>query len=344
MSLSESIILRRAGKAARISLDQCAYLAARVAPRDWRRRHFMRRVMAQPQDPFRWLDLAGSGTIDLDEQTRALMRGHRLNRSNLYLVRSASYVEPMVAPYLGKLAAGLRSEFPAKAMHDAVEEIVRWKNIVRCREDHAGGGGYFAEAEKVMAWQWQHVIFPIIRECDFSDTLELGCGHGRNVEFLRRLAKNITLVDVNDSCLLACRQRFGDSLEGCGFHYCKTIGNRLDGVDDASITLVYSWDTMVHFDKLVVRDYVREIARVLRPSGHAFLHYSNQGTENPNGDCIDNHGHRGDMTADQFKSYAEESALTIVSHRLSGRNDGWGRDNLDCLSLVRRSDHRQNMP
>lgn len=246
------------------------------------------------------------------------MRGHRLNRSNLYLLRSANYVEAMAAPALGKLAPSLQSEHAAGVVRNALEEIIRWKNVVRCREDHAGGGGYFTAAEQVMAWQWENVIFPIIGQCDFTTTLELGCGHGRNVELLRKLAKTVILVDVNDLCLAACRERFGATRDGCDFRYHQTIGNRLDGIADGSVTLVYSWDTMVHFDKLVVRDYVGEFARVLRPGGHAFLHYSNQGAENPNSDCGDNHGHRGDMTPELFASYARDNGLTIAYHRLSG--------------------------
>jgi 2-polyprenyl-3-methyl-5-hydroxy-6-metoxy-1,4-benzoquinol methylase len=336
MSTSEPTVVRRARKAARMSFDQCDSFISRAAPRGWRHQHLVRRIVARPHDLFRWFDLAEGGTVEIDEQTRALMRGHRLNRSNLYLLRSSNYVEALATPHLQRLAPGLQTDRAAEVVRDALEEIIRWKNVVRCREDHAGGGGYFTAAESVMAWQWENVIFPIIGQCDFTTTLEIGCGHGRNVEFLRKLAKTVVLLDVNDSCLAACRDRFGTARDGCEFRYHRTVGNRLDGVADSSVTLVYSWDTMVHFDKLVVRDYVREIARVLRPGGHAFLHYSNQGAENPNSDCGDNDGHRGDMAPDLFASYARDSGLTIMLHRLSGVRDGWGRDNLDCLTLVQR--------
>ena len=58
--------------------------------------------------------------------------------------------------------------------------------------------------------------------------------------------------------------------------------------------MFYSWDTMVHFDKIVFRDYLREATRVLAPGGRAFLHYSNLGAERPNSDFASNHGARSE--------------------------------------------------
>lgn len=157
---------------------------------------------------------------------------------------------------------------------------------MQCRENHDDRIGradsYFAVAEGTMDWQWQNVIWPIIRECDFTSMLDLGCGHGRNVERLRHLAKTIDLVDINESCLSACRKRFGNSLGGCRFRYHPTTGNELTMIKDRSITMFYSWDTMVHFAKIVFRDYVKEVARVLTPGRSRFFHYSNLGAERPN--------------------------------------------------------------
>jgi hypothetical protein len=51
-----------------------------------------------------------------------------------------------------------------------------------------------------------------------------------------------------------------------------------------SITLVYTWDSMVHFDKLIVQDYLAEIKRVLKAGSSAFLHHSNYGEKSPDSD------------------------------------------------------------
>jgi SAM-dependent methyltransferase len=329
-------VQRRARKAARYLADQMVYVAARVGTREQVRRRLVGRVVERPTDLFRWSDLAGA--CDLDDQTRALIRSHNLSRSNIPLVRSAYLVEEAAGSHLEPLAAQLPGSDAGPIAADAITEIIRWKTIVRCREDHDDRIGrpdsYFAVAEGAMDWQWRKVIWPIIHDCDFTSTLDLGCGHGRNVERLRHLAKSIDLVDVNDSCLAACRKRFGDARDGCSFRYHKTTGNELATVADRSVTMFYSWDTMVHFDKIVFRDYMKEVARVVAPGGRAFFHYSNLGAERPNSDFMSNHGARSDMSADLFAQYAEESGLEIVFHRLSGTADGWGRDSLDCLTLA----------
>lgn len=331
---SVETLLRRARKIARYSHDEVVARLSRVGPQARVRERLVRLVRARPSDFFRWFDLARDCELDVDMQ--ALIANHRLHRKNRYLIGASAYIEDAVRPRLAELAAHLTARNAPATAAEAITDIVRWKNIVQCREDHAGGGGYFTAAEKVMSWQWENVIWPVIRDCDFTATLDLGCGHGRNVEKLRHLAKSIDLVDINDSCLEACRKRFGDQLEGCTFRYHQTSGNRLSTIADRSITLFYSWDTMVHFDKIVMRDYLAEIARILTPGGRGFLHYSNIGAERPNSDLATEHGYRSDMSGELFARYAAENDLRIVSHRVTTKADGVGRDNLDCVTLVAR--------
>jgi SAM-dependent methyltransferase len=220
----------------------------------------------------------------------------------------------------------------------AIDEIVRWQNIIAVRDAFDCGvrrpGHYFGEAERYMAWQWENVIWPIIKNSDFTCTLEIACGHGRQSEYLRRHSRELHLVDVNASVIDACRERFGEQMDGCRFHFHITDGNHLRMIADDSITFVSSWDSMVHFDKTVMRDYVIEIARVLKPGGTAFLHHSNIGASRPNSDWSENHGTRGDMSAAAFQDYAREAGLVLSFQRLSGTKDGWGLDDLDCLSVV----------
>ncbi len=185
-----------------------------------------------------------------------------------------------------------------------------------------------------MQEQWDQTIWPIVKDEDFTHVLDLACGHGRNTEMLRHHASTIDLVDVNGDCLETSRQRFGASVRDCRFRYHLTDGNGLPGIPDNSISLVYSWDSMVHFDKLTVRSYMTEIARVLESGGSAFLHTSNYGALAPNSDWTKNHGNRSDMTAGLLKQFAEEAGLTVKFQRLSGKDDGRSIDDLDCLTLL----------
>ncbi len=91
---------------------------------------------------------------------------------------------------------------------------------------------------------------------------------------------------------------------------------------------------MVHFDKLIVADYVKEIARILAPGGTAFLHHSNYGAMRPDSDWAKNDGTRSDMSADLMNEYAGDNGLKVVKQEIHGKEQGWGVDNFDCVSLL----------
>jgi hypothetical protein len=42
------------------------------------------------------------------------------------------------------------------------------------------------------------------------------------------------------------------------------------------------------------------------------------------------------MSAELFRDYAGAAGLAVPFQRLSGTADGWGIDDLDCLSLIER--------
>src|SRR5262245_44330441 len=112
---------------------------------------------------------------------------------------------------------------------------------------------YFTIAEPEMEREWRDYIWPRIADSDFRSVLELAPGHGRNTAKLLDHAGEIFLVDVNASCIEACRQRFGDDRR---LHYHINDGASLGMIRSGSVTLVYSWDAVVHFDKEIVRRYV----------------------------------------------------------------------------------------
>ena len=258
------------------------------------------------------------------------MDHHNLHETSHAVNYFDGEIEQAAGARLRQLA--VNPDSPATAA--AIDEIIRWLTIKQCAHAHREGL-YFEHAEPHMARQWNDVIWPVIKNEDHTHTLELACGHGRNTEFLRRFARTIDLVDVNESCVEACRQRFGSEKDGCVFRYHVTSGMILP-VGDETVTFGYSWDSMVHFDKLVVQDYVREFARVLKPGGTAFLHHSNYGEVAPNSNWASNHGNRSDMTAGLMRDYARQSGLSMKFQRLSGLADGWGIEDLDCLSLLRK--------
>jgi hypothetical protein len=69
-------------------------------------------------------------------------------------------------------------------------------------------GPYYDEAEAAMEYQWQAFIWPMISGADFTCTIEVAAGHGRNSERLRRLAERLYLVDINMENIEFLKQRF----------------------------------------------------------------------------------------------------------------------------------------
>ena len=266
-----------------------------------------------------------------------LLSGHEMALVLAHEINPEGYVVNCFAAEIqGRCGASLQAlaDNPVSNVGSAINEIVKWKSTIQCADSHHRSKGYFVDAEPAMEHQWNKIIYPLIKDLDFTVVVDLACGHGRNSEKLRLFTKELHLVDINQSCLDACMERFGESSEGTDFLYHLTNGNDLHSISSNAATLVYSWDSMVHFDKLIVADYVKEIARILTPGGTAFIHHSNYGALRPDSDWAKNHGTRSDMSADLMNKYAGENGLKVVKQEIHGKEQGWGVENLDCVSLL----------
>lgn len=189
---------------------------------------------------------------------------------------------------------------------------------------------YFESAESGMAaWFWPRVIWPMIQDLDFSCVLDLAAGWGRNAEMLRQVAEKIIVVDINEECIEACRARFaGDER----FTFLRNDGVSLDGVENDSVSLLYCFDAMVHFDREVIHHYMAEFRRVLRPGGSGFCHYSNRLADGE--DFRDAPHWRSSMSQEHFHTFCAEQGLEIRTSRVID----WGSDDnftpgLDALTV-----------
>ncbi len=192
---------------------------------------------------------------------------------------------------------------------------------------------YYRLAEEDMDRRWDTLIWPFIKDCDFSVCVDLAAGHGRNTRKLLEQpgCREVYVVDVNQENIDFCAERFsGDPRVKCTRNDGFTIG----GIDAGTVTMFYSFDAMVHFDSDVVRSYIGEICRLLEPTrGRAFLHHSNYGG-NPGGDVHDNPHWRNFMTADLMRHYARKEGMNVESQV----KVDWIYDQsyIDCFSLLRR--------
>jgi ubiquinone/menaquinone biosynthesis C-methylase UbiE len=192
---------------------------------------------------------------------------------------------------------------------------------------------YYEVAEPYMDELWRTLIWPRIEGLDRRSVMDLAAGHGRNSVRLAAVAESLIMVDINRECLDACRARLGDDPR---FQYIRTDGYSLKGVTSGSVSLVYTFDAMVHFDPEVVRSYLPEIRRVLESGGHGFCHHSNN-VGNQGGDFRDSPHWRNYMSLELFGSMCDEAGLEVVrSESIDwGRGDDLERD-LDGLTVFRK--------
>jgi ubiquinone/menaquinone biosynthesis C-methylase UbiE len=114
----------------------------------------------------------------------------------------------------------------------------------------------------------QNLILSNIRENDA--VLEIGAGHGRWSVFLAKTAGTLILIDLSSNCIEFCRNLF---VNRSNVMYVVNEGKTLAGVKDASVDFIWSFDTFVHIEKIVINSYMQEIFRVLKPGGRAVIHH-----------------------------------------------------------------------
>jgi SAM-dependent methyltransferase len=132
--------------------------------------------------------------------------------------------------------------------------------------------------------------------------LDLGCGHGALVYFLRRAGyRNVSGVDVSPEQVAAAARlgiagiRRADLLE------------TLRGLPGQSQDVVVAFDVIEHFTKDELLPFVDEVFRVLKPGGRWLIHAPNG--ESPFAGAI----RYGDMTHEQAFTRVSLTQLLLAS-------------------------------
>lgn len=188
----------------------------------------------------------------------------------------------------------------------------------------------YAGAERFahMFWREGTVYRGMFDRLDKRNVVELACGHGRHAAQAAPLCGMLTLMDIHESNLDACRARFA-ALDNVAF--LKTRGYAFDGVMDGGTSAIYCYDSMVHFSADLVAAYLNDSARVLQSGGMAIYHHSNY-----DGPPVKHYGRnphaRNFMTRERFAALTREAGLEVLEAVLMD----WGEKDLDCVSLVRK--------
>ena len=200
--------------------------------------------------------------------------------------------------------------------------------------------------------QWYGSLLPRIGGFVPADTiLEIAPGHGRWTAFLKNLCRRLIIVDLSKSCIDECRQRFADCSH---ISYFVNDGMSLEMVVDGSVDFIFSYDSLVHAEDAVLKAYVAEFAKKLRPNGAAFLHHSNLGeyirrikvqsvlSKVPKlpgllarlgvYDNVTGQWRADSMTAAKMALFAQDHKLQCVSQELITWHSRFAL--VDCLSII----------
>jgi SAM-dependent methyltransferase len=221
--------------------------------------------------------------------------------------------------------AALRTLFPKQYNKRTCADPDLWQWYY----DHSEGD--------VMEREWNDTIWPIIKDFEFTSVLELAAGAGRNTQRLLSLATTLYAVDINQLAIERLQRRFRDYAGPCALRICQNDGTTLPMVPSDSISLVYCWDSAVHFDRRIIRDYIREFARVMRAGAKGFIQHSDLG-DAANPDFRLNPQYRSNMNRDLFRQYCAENGLAVVAQY----DLPWGAPDhpngrvTDCISVFTR--------
>lgn len=196
---------------------------------------------------------------------------------------------------------------------------------------------YYKLAENATQAQYERFIQPVLGALegilDYSNVLDFACGEGRMAEILQEYCQRLQLVDASPDAIDFCRQRFAAyphvSVQ------CNSAGMLPQPTD--SLSLIYSWDAMVHFSYKSLDFYLCEFSRVLQLQGHVVMHHSNLGSLADKVRVFDqwnlNSAGRSQVSKEDIAFIARHHGFEVVRQTLID----WEYDDMDCISVLRKT-------
>lgn len=177
---------------------------------------------------------------------------------------------------------------------------------------------------------WNSQIFDRIKDFRGKKILEIAPGFGRITQFLSILAGELIVVDLNPLCIEKTKAKLKHHV----LAYFVNDGKSIPKVRNNSQDLVFSFDSFVHMHSNVTEEYIKEIFRVLKPGGQAFIHHSwyYGGGDN----SFTNYAGRANMSPEQFKEMVETSGMEIISQDTIQFEPLGLWNGTDCISIFRK--------
>ena len=182
---------------------------------------------------------------------------------------------------------------------------------------------------------WWSVLYPRIAALiPTGSILELAPGYGRFSQYLKDYCEHLTLVDLTEQCIVACRERFASDTH---ISYHINDGKSLDFIPDHSIDFVFSYDSLVHVEYDVLEAYLTQLGQKLTVNGVGLFHHSTIGSliDQATGSLpFENiHWRATSMTAERFVELCSKAGLVCIGQETL---DWGGQANIDCISMFTR--------
>jgi cyclopropane fatty-acyl-phospholipid synthase-like methyltransferase len=97
--------------------------------------------------------------------------------------------------------------------------------------------------------------------------LELGCGAGRMSEFLAQEVKKLYAVDISVEIIALARERL-EKTTNVDLICILEEGESFSILENSSIDLVFSVAVLQHCSENIVKDYFKDIGRILKSNGY----------------------------------------------------------------------------
>jgi SAM-dependent methyltransferase len=213
------------------------------------------------------------------------------------------------------------------------ENVSMWNETY----DWSQRGDEWSDAWGGVTYQWWVTLFSRIQGfVPAGRILEIAPGYGRWTDYLRELCDELIAVDIAETAIAHCAERFAGD-ERVKLHV--NDGTSLAVAADRSVDLVFSFDSLVHAEHDVIAGYLVEFARVLADDGVAFIHHSNMGSYAPGTyDPHAIHWRATSVSAALVEGCARAAGLRCISQE----KVSWGHGQAlnDCFSVIVRAGSR----
>lgn len=203
-----------------------------------------------------------------------------------------------------------------------------------CAEYHIESmDNYFDRAESENSlnrfWNEKLEFYPLFKNLDLDNVIELACGRGRHVQNYYKDAKNIVLVDILKENIDYCQDRY-NKLSNISYYH--NNGYDLRDLPDNTFTSIFTYDAMVHFEMFDIYNYLKDFNRVLKRNGLGLFHHSNSSQNSRTSFINAKHG-RNYMSKEIFEYISLRCGFEVVQQVVI---DWGGVENLDCISLIKK--------